>query len=141
MLSVEEHAFLDEPRMCVMATVNRDGTPQLTVMWYEVVGSTVILNTVRGLVKERNLRHDPRMSLCVEEGQRYVTLRGTAEIIEDRAVQETEVNHMALRYRGTDGANHWQSIAHQDRLGIHMRIEGVQSRGFAPAQSATITKN
>jgi PPOX class probable F420-dependent enzyme len=129
-LSPAERTFLDEPWMCVMASINRDGTPQLTVMWYQILGDVVMLNTVRGLVKERNLRRDPRMSVCVEDRQRYVTLYGTAEIIEDRAEQEREVNHMAIRYRGAAGANHWQSIAHQDRLGIHMRIERVQSRGF-----------
>src|SRR5262245_12228490 len=94
-LSAEERTFLDEPRMCVMATTNSDGTPQLTVMWYQVLGEVVILNTVRGLIKERNLRRDGRMSICVEDGQRYVTLRGTAEIVEDRGQQEREVNQMA----------------------------------------------
>jgi PPOX class probable F420-dependent enzyme len=134
-LSVDELEFLNEPRMCVMATINRDGMPQLTVMWYEVVGDIVVLNTIRGLLKERNLRRDPRMSICVEEGQRYVTLRGTAQIVEDRSLQEREVNHMAVRYRGPAGAHHWQQIADQDRLGIHMRIEQAQTRGFPQPNS------
>lgn len=117
--------------MCVMATINADGTPQLTVMWYEVVEDLVVLNTTRGLVKERNLRREPRMAVCVEDGLRYVTLSGRAEIVEDRALQEAEVNRMAVRYHGTErGAGHWERIAHQDRLGIHMRIERVQTRGF-----------
>src|SRR5262249_32575808 len=121
-----------EPRMCVMGTINRDGTPQLTVMWYDLSEdhTYVVLNTVRGLVKERNLRRDSRMAVCIEDGLRYVTLCGRASIVEDRAQQEVEVNRMAIRYRGPAGANHWQSIAGQDRLGIHMRIEGVQTHGL-----------
>jgi PPOX class probable F420-dependent enzyme len=124
--------FLREPRMCVMATINRDGAPQLTVMWYDLSEDQqfVVLNTIRGLVKERNLRRDPRMAVCVEDRLRYVTLRGRAEIVEDRVQQEAEVTRMALRYRGPAGANHWASIAQQDRLGIHMRIEHVQTRGL-----------
>jgi PPOX class probable F420-dependent enzyme len=113
-----------------MATINRDGSPQLTVMWYDVLDDVVVLNTIRGLVKEKNLRRDPRMSVCVEDRQRYVTLSGIAEIVEDRAQQEREVNGMAVRYRGPSGSNHWQTIAHQDRLGIQVRIDRVQSRGF-----------
>src|SRR5581483_6186438 len=31
-------AFLEQPRLCVMATLNRDGSPQLTAMWYELIG-------------------------------------------------------------------------------------------------------
>lgn len=125
-------AFLEQPHLCVLATINRDGSPQLTVMWYDLVDDTIVLNTTRGLVKERNLRRDPRVAICVEDGMRYVTLRGRAEIIEDRATQEAEVARMAARYNGPRrGATHWQTIAHQERLGIHVRVTGLQTRGFA----------
>jgi PPOX class probable F420-dependent enzyme len=129
-LSEAVRAFLSEPRMCVMATINADGTPQQTVMWYDLAedGQTVILNTIRGLVKEKNLRRDGRMSVCIESGQQYVTLRGRATIVEDRSVQEREVNRMAIRYRGAAGQNHWDGIKDQDRLSIHMHIEGAQTR-------------
>jgi PPOX class probable F420-dependent enzyme len=133
MLREDVRAFLEQPHFCVMATINRDGSPQLTVMWYDLAedGETVVLNTSRGLVKERNLRRDPRMAICVEDGPRFVTLSGRAEIVEDRAVQEAEVNRMALRYRGPRlGRNHWDSIAHGDRLGIHLHIEKVIADGF-----------
>ena len=124
-------AFLEQPRLCVMATLHRDGSPQLTAMWYDLIDDVVVLNTTRGLVKERNLRRDPRMAICVVEGMRYVTLSGRAEIIEDRAVQEAEVAHMATRYNGPRrGARHWQTIAHQDRLGIHLHVKRIQTRGF-----------
>jgi PPOX class probable F420-dependent enzyme len=130
-LSETIRAFLEQPRYCVMGTINRDGSPQLTVMWYDLDDEVVILNITRGLVKERNLRRDPRMSICVEDGMRYVTLTGRGEIIEDRAIQEAEVNRMAIRYRGLRlGLAHWPTIAHADRLGIHMPIEHVMTHGF-----------
>lgn len=130
-LTPQVRAFLEQPRLCVMATINRDGAPQLTVMWYDIVGDIVILNMTRGLVKERNLRRDPRMSICVEDGFRYVTVSGRAEIIEDRALQEVEVNRMAIRYRGPRlAANHWETIARSDRLGVHLSIEHVFARGL-----------
>ncbi len=128
-LSENVRAFLEQPHYCVMATINRDGTPQLTVMWYDLVDDVVILNMTRGLVKERNLRRDPRMAICVEDGPRFVTISGRAEIVEDRAIQEAEVNRMAIRYRGVRlAAHHWDSIAHADRLGIHLHVERVISR-------------
>lgn len=49
----------------------------------------------RGLLKERNLRRDARMSLCVEDGLRYVSLQGHAELLEDRGLHVTHVR--ALR--------------------------------------------
>jgi PPOX class probable F420-dependent enzyme len=77
-----------------MATINASGTPQLTVMWYALLPDedVIVLNASRGLLKERNLRRDARMSLCIEDGMRYVTLEGRAEFVEDRAQQEREVN-------------------------------------------------
>ena len=124
-------AFLEQPRLCVMATLNRDGSPQLTTMWYDLIDDLVVLNTTRGLVKDRNLRRDPRMAICVADGPCYVTLSGRADIVEDRAVQEAEVVRMATRYNGPRlGAQHWHKIAHQDRLGIHLHVERVHARGF-----------
>ena len=83
------------------------------------------------MVKEKNLRRDPRMAICVEDAMRFVTLNGRAEIVEDRAVQEVEVNRLAIRYRGVRlAATHWDTIAGSDRLGIHMRVDSVIARGF-----------
>src|SRR5437763_13659588 len=75
LISDAVRAFLAEPRFAVMATINRSGTPQLTVMWYALLADedVDVLNATRGLLKERNLRRDPRKSLCIEDGMRYVT--------------------------------------------------------------------
>ena len=117
-----------------MGTINASGIPQLTVMWYALLPGedAVVLNATRGLVKERNLRRDPRMSLCVEDGMRYVTLEGWAELIEDRAQQEREVNELiAPRYIGQRlGSNRWQVIQGSDRIGIWMHLDKVHARGL-----------
>jgi len=127
-------AFLEEPRFAVMATINNTGTPQLTVMWYALAegADLVVLNSMRGLIKDRNLRRDSRMSLCVEDGMRYVTLEGRAELIDDRAQQEREVNEMiAPRYIGWRlGSRRWEVIQGSDRIGIHMHVERVHARGL-----------
>jgi hypothetical protein len=73
-----------------------------------------------------------RMAICVEDGPRFVTLSGRAEIIEDRAIQEAEVNRLAIRFRGVRlAATHWQTIAAQDRLGIHLHVDSVVARGIS----------
>jgi PPOX class probable F420-dependent enzyme len=133
-MDVPEHirAFLEEPHYCVMATVNADGSPQLTTMWYDVTDDYIVLNMTRGLLKERNLRRDPRMAICIEDGMRYVTLSGRAEIVEDRTLQEAEVNLMAVRYIGRRlGSRRWQVIAGSNRLGVHLHVERWHAHGFA----------
>jgi PPOX class probable F420-dependent enzyme len=134
LISDDVRAFLEQPRFAVMATINRSGTPQLTVMWYALAADgadDILLNCTRGLLKERNLRRDARMSLCIEDGARYVTLEGRAELIEDRAQQEREVNDLiAPRYIGQRlGSRRWEVIKDSDRIGIRMSVERVHARG------------
>ena len=133
LISEAVRAFLEQPHFAVMATINSSGSPQLTVMWYALLpdADTIVLNASRGLLKERNLRRDPRMSLCIEDGMRYVTLEGRAELVADRAQQEREVNDLiAPRYIGQRlGSERWEVIKGSDRLGIWMRVEKVHARG------------
>jgi PPOX class probable F420-dependent enzyme len=133
LLGEHVRAFLEEPRFAVMATIGPSGMPQLTVMWYAIAPDqdVIILNSVRSLVKVRNLRRDARLSLCIEDGMRYVTLEGTAKLIDDRAQQEREVNELiAPRYIGQRlGSQRWEVIKGSDRIGIHMRVEKVHARG------------
>ncbi len=134
MIPENVRAFLEEPHYVVMATINASGTPQLTVMWYALhpTEDVMLLNGTRRLLKVKNLRRDPRMALCVEDGARYVTLEGTAELIEDRVEQEREVNdHIAPRYIGQRlGSQRWEAIKKSDRMGIRMRIEKIHARGL-----------
>ena len=130
-------AFLEEERFAVLATVNADGSPQQTVMWYELRGDTIVMNTKRGRKKDRNLLRDPRASLCVEDGFRYVTLDGTIEIIEDQATAQADIAALARRYHdaeegGADGAGGVRSqervtlLLHVDRVGCpRVRRRGV----------------
>jgi hypothetical protein len=92
----------------------------------------VLLNASRGLLKERNLRRDPRMAICIEDGMRYVTLAGRAELIDDRAVQQREVEELiAPRYIGQRlGSRRWEVIKGSDRVGIRMRVEKVHEKGL-----------
>lgn len=134
LISANVRAFLEEPHFAVMGTINPSGTPQLTVMWYALVPDeeVIVLNATRGLLKERNLRRDPRMSLCIEAGVRYVTLEGRAELVEDRAQQEQAVNALiAPRYLGQRlGSRRWAVIEGSDRVGIRMHVEKVHARGI-----------
>ena len=52
-------AFLNEKRFAVLATINKDGTPQQTVMWYELQGDEIMMNTAHGRLKDRNLAARP----------------------------------------------------------------------------------
>lgn len=100
----EVRAFLDAPRLAVLATVRADGSPHLTVVWYGRRGDEVIVNTTAPRSKARNLARDPRVSLLVGEMERYVRLEGEARIVATGADAVRDIHDLAVRYDGADAA-------------------------------------
>jgi PPOX class probable F420-dependent enzyme len=131
MLSPVVRAFLAEPRFAVLATINGDGSPQQTVMWYDLEGDAILMNTAEGRIKAGNLRRDARVSICVEDGYRYVTITGRACLIEDQERAQADIVRLAMRYHGEERA---RSIAEQfrgqRRITILVPIERVSAHGF-----------
>ena len=115
--------LLAELRFPVMATISADGMPSQSVIWFDIEpdrDDTIILNTLRGRLKDRHLRRDPRMSLCFEDGTDYVTIQGVAEVSDDPARGDAEIAAMARRYgKGDD------SYAHGERVPIRVRVQRV----------------
>src|SRR5688572_1960665 len=95
--------FLKEKRFAVMATINKDGTPQQTVMWYDLRGDRIMMNTSAGRLKEGNLQRDPRVSLCIEDEYNYVTIKGRVELDYDQDRAHADIKALAIRYEGEEG--------------------------------------
>ncbi|HLI70507.1 MAG TPA: PPOX class F420-dependent oxidoreductase [Ktedonobacteraceae bacterium] len=127
MLSDQARAFLNEKRFAVLATLNRDGTVQQTTMWYLLEGDTIVMNTKVGRLKERNLRRDPRISICVEDGYRYVTISGTVELIDDPETSQRDIHRLAVRYHGDEQAARQmaEQFSKEQRVTIRLRCERV----------------
>ncbi len=84
-LNDSARAVLDGPHVAVIATSNRDGRPQSSIIFVKRDGDTVVFSTIKGRLKTRNMTRDPRVSLLVlaKEKGRYVEIRGTVQITED----------------------------------------------------------
>lgn len=125
-------AFLDEPRFAVLATINGDGTCQQTVMWYKLRGDQILLNTARGRKKDRNLLRDTRISICVEDGYRYVTVAGVATLVEDQMVAQADIKELAIRYHGTEQGEIMarNQFEKQERISILLPADGIDAHGF-----------
>ena len=126
-LSDKARAFLQEKRFAVLATINPDNTPQLSAMWYELDGDEILMNTKVGRVKERNLRRDPRVSICIEDGYNYLTLSGTAQVIDDKATAHADIKRLAPRYHNPAKAEQMMrdQFSKEQRVTIRMTIERV----------------
>jgi len=121
--------FLEERRFAVLATINDDGTPQQSTMWYELQGDRIMMNTAVGRIKEKNLKRDPRISLCIEDEYDYVAMRGVIELDYDHDRSQADIKALAVRYEGEEDGERMarNTFRKQARVTIYMTIEKVDA--------------
>ena len=107
--------LVDGRNYAVLATVNPDGSPQTSVVWVGRDGDDLLMSTVQGRVKDRNMQRDPRVSVTVidsSDGENYVELRGRASMTPD--IGRRVDTELSWKYDGQD--------PRQDRPGM---VRGV----------------
>jgi PPOX class probable F420-dependent enzyme len=131
-LSPAVRAFLGEKRFASLATINPDGSPQQTVMWYQLQDDRIMMNTKRGRKKDLNLVRDPRASICIEDGQRFVTIAGRIEMFEDQARAQADIKALANRYDGPEEAEaiSRNTFSKQERITLILSIDHAIATGF-----------
>jgi PPOX class probable F420-dependent enzyme len=84
-----------------LATIRPDGSPRMTVLWITRDGDDLLLSTVRGLAKERDIARDPRVGLMFldqRDPYAYVEIRGRAELLEEGGREL--IDRLSLKYTG-----------------------------------------
>ncbi len=119
--------LLRRPSPCFLSTLMPDGSPQMTQTWVDTDGRDVLINTVRGHQKVRNVERDPRVALNVadpDDPSRYFEVRGrVTEITEDGAREH--IDQLSQRYIG--GPYPWFGGRDQVRLLVRISPEKVTS--------------
>lgn len=131
----EVRAHLEAGREMFMSHLTRDGFPMVTVQFYCLVDGEIWSTTVRGRVKAKALRRDPRTCLCISNGSRSVaevkavSIKARAEVIEDRAVVERVCRAHAERYFTDERAREafFRTLFTPNRLAIRFVPEKVIS--------------
>jgi PPOX class probable F420-dependent enzyme len=89
--------LLDGPHTAILATSNRNGRPQSSVIFVKRADDVVLFSTIRGRLKTRNMERDPRVSLLVlAHSGRYLEIRGHVDITDDP--EKTLLHEMYERY-------------------------------------------
>jgi PPOX class probable F420-dependent enzyme len=70
--------FVATSRTATMATLGADGQPHLVAMWYAVIDGQLWFETKAKSQKAVNLRRDSRISVLIESGQTYDSLKGVS---------------------------------------------------------------
>jgi PPOX class probable F420-dependent enzyme len=122
-------ALLRRPSTCYVATTMPDGSPQLTQTWVDTDGEHILVNTVEGFQKARNVDRDPRVALTVsnpDNPSRYFAVRGqVVKATTDGAADHIET--LAQRYIGAPYP--WFGGRDQVRLLLTIRADKIRATG------------
>ncbi|MFB6202277.1 MAG: PPOX class F420-dependent oxidoreductase [Halorhabdus sp.] len=113
----------------IVGTLLPDGSPHLTPIWPDYDGEHVLVNTERGRQKERNVRGDPSVGLCIldpDDPYRFISITGeVVEVTEDGA--EEHVDRLARQYWDVDGHAERAGEGGPPRVLIKIRPDRIMS--------------
>lgn len=129
-LSPAARAIIDAENFATIATIEPNGRPHLSVVWIERDGDDLLVSTVVGRRKHRNLERDPRATVLVfppDLPYSYVEVRGTAELsLEGGRELIDRLNfkyHGVERYSGDDGTDNVRVV-------VRIKADKIVTRGL-----------
>lgn len=87
-----------------LATINPDGTPQVTPVWFDWDGRHLRINSAKGRIKDKNLRRTPTVALCIQDPDnpyRYVQVKGRVTQVTETGA-DAHIDALAKKYLGQD---------------------------------------
>jgi PPOX class probable F420-dependent enzyme len=124
--------IFEEKNFAFLATVMKDGSPQVTPTWVDIDKSdgTVLVNTAKGRTKHRNVSTDPRVAVSVidvSNPYRMVAIRG--KVIEQINGKEADqhIDKLAKKYLGED--KYPRRRPGEERILLRIKPEHVAQMG------------
>ncbi|MFG3557760.1 PPOX class F420-dependent oxidoreductase [Micromonospora sp. NPDC047557] len=121
--------------MGVLATLKRDGRPQLSTVVYSFdrAAGLIRVSVTDGRAKTANLRRDPRASFHVgsEDGWAYAVVEGRAELtapaadVDDATVEELVGLYRTLRGEHPDWADYRNAMVAERRVVLRLHVERI----------------
>jgi PPOX class probable F420-dependent enzyme len=90
-----------------LATVRKDGRPHVVPIWFDLDGEAIVFTTGGESVKAKNMKRDPRVSICVDDETppfSFVQVEGIASFSEDLKEMLYWATRIGGRYMGDDQA-------------------------------------
>lgn len=134
-MTAEEYRefLLGSVRTATLATVRADGRPHAAPVWYHLDGESFVFTTGEDTVKGRNLRRDPRVSLCIDDESppfHFVIVEGIATLAAEDPELLLWATRIGGRYMGEDQA---------EAFGLRNAVPGELLVRVAPAKVLAYT--
>ena len=98
--------LFSEKNLVFIATIMKDGSPQLSPVWANYESGFILVNTAEGRIKHKNILRDPRVAVSVTSNDNpldMTTIRGTVVAI----ISDSEYNHADKLTQQYMGRNHY----------------------------------
>ena len=96
--------LFEEPNLVFIATIMKDGAPQVSPVWADYDNEHILINTAEGRIKHKNVLRDPRVAISVVDQKNplnMTTIRGkVTKIIPD--YEYIHANRLTKKYLGKD---------------------------------------
>lgn len=87
-----------------LATVMRDGSPQVTPVWFDYKDGTIRVNTARGRVKDKNMAVRAKVALAIMDPAnpyRHIQIRGRVKRVTEQGA-DAHIDSLAKKYLDQD---------------------------------------
>lgn len=83
-----------------LATLMKDGSPQVTPVWFDTDGEYILINTAQGRIKDKNMRARSKVAMTIQDPNdryRYLGIRGEVVSYTSEGGDE-HINKLSIRY-------------------------------------------
>jgi PPOX class probable F420-dependent enzyme len=123
--------LLRQPSPCFLATTMPDGSPHLTQTWVDTDGTHLLINSVRGFRKIKNIERDPRVAVNVADRENpfhYYAIRGRVLDITTAGAAD-HIDELSRRYTGAP--YRWYGGRDQVRLLLTIEADSLRGHGIS----------
>jgi PPOX class probable F420-dependent enzyme len=94
----------EKPTLAHLATINKDGSPQVTPVWFDFDGTHIVFNTAEGRIKDKNLYRTPHAAVSILDPAnpfRYLQVQG--RVVERTTTgADAVIDRLANKYLGAE---------------------------------------
>lgn len=127
----ELHQLLGERRLARLATIDKEGWPQVTPVWFKYRNGVVEVVSEKKSFKVRNMLRNRRVALVVEEDaspNRSVMIKGFADVVE-KDVGEA-ILRQSVKYLGDENGRVYAGSLHSQDF-VLVRIRPVKTKTWS----------
>lgn len=99
-----EASLFKDKNYAFIASLMKDGSPQITPVWVDYDGNFILINTAVGRTKQKNLKRDPRIAISlVDHKNPYNTISVRGTVVEQTTEGADEhIDRLSKKYLGMD---------------------------------------